>query len=304
MTLCHYATRSTRRYNEGLYMKRGLLARLRTNGSYYIISGLLLLLGVPLYQVLILGPTGFSNALDATGTGHYTAYILWISTHILPFLIYRVLLICAFFLLLSLPFSLHRIIVAQELMAQQEQEAVKQQDEKSEDHALASEPDEEEEDDDDDYGLPDHPWRGKGFVVLAAWLGLIGLAVYVIGATLSTVYLFLVGGSQGAAIFNSVATLAPIFTIITNAIGTGLLGLGCLFFGGMIARTGKNLWPNSWVTFGYASLFVGATLSISAVAVLSAAGIGQSPLTTPATFIFAIWLIWLGIMLVRLKPEP
>src|ERR1700753_2554388 len=104
-------------------MKRGLLAKLRTNGSYYIISGLLLLVVVPAYQVFILGPTGFSTALDLTGTGRYTAYISWISAYSLSFLIYRALLICAFCLLLSLPFSLHRIIVAQELMAQQEQAA-------------------------------------------------------------------------------------------------------------------------------------------------------------------------------------
>ncbi len=294
-------------------MKRGLLAKLRTNGSYYIISGLLLLLGVPLYQVLILGPTGFSNALDATGSGRYTAYITWISSYSASFLIYRVLLICSFCLLLSFPFSLHRIIVAQEIMAQQEQAAEDKADSDSETKSASdkgaedeedSDGDEEDEEDEEDEGMPDHPWRGKGFVVLAAWSGLIGLAIYIIGATLSTVYFFLVGASRGAAIYNSVAILAPIFTIVTNAVGTGLLGLGCLFFGAMIARTGKNLWPGSWVAFGYASLFVGAMLCISAVAVVSAAGIGQSTLTTLATLLFAIWLLWLGIMLVRLKPEP
>lgn len=289
-------------------MKRGLLARLRTNGSYYILSGLLLLLAVPLYQVFILGPTGFSAAQDSTSTGHYTAYIDWIGTHTLPFLIYRILLIGAFCLLISFPFSLHRIIVAQELMAQQDQEAETQQEGKDTDlvpeHEDNEKNEDEHEDNDEDDGMPDHPWRGKGFVVLAAWSGLLGLVIYIIGAAITTAYFFLVGGSHGAAIYNSVATLTPIFTIITNTVGTGLLGLGCLFFGGMIARTGKNLWPNPWVAFGYASLFVGAILCISTVAVASAAGIGQSALTTPATLLFAIWLLWLGIMLVRLKPEP
>jgi hypothetical protein len=289
-------------------MKRGLLAKLRTNGSYYIISGLLLLLGVPLYQVFILGPTGFSSALDATSSGHYTSYITWISTYNTSFLIYRILLICAFCLLLSLPFSLHRIIVAQEIMAQQEQAAEAQKDSDGETAATSDDTEDEDDgdsDDDDDVdGMPDHPWRGKGFVVLAAWSGLIGLAIYIIGATLSTIYFFLVGESSGTAIYNSVAVVAPIFTIVTNAIGTGLLGLGCLLFGAMIARTGKNLWPGAWVAFGYTSLFVGAILCISAVAVVSAAGIGQSTLTTLATLLFAIWLLWLGIMLVRLKPEP
>ncbi|GCE25654.1 hypothetical protein KDA_11380 [Dictyobacter alpinus] len=278
-------------------MKRSLLARLRTNGSYYIIGGLLLLLGVPLYQVIILGPTGFSNALEATGAGRYTAYLAWIGTHSISFLIYRLLLICAFLLLITFPFNLHRIIVAQELMDQQEREEAARQDQEGEET-------EDEEVEEEDDGLPEHPWRGKGFVVLAAWLGVIGLSIYLLGSTVNTAYLFLAANSTGSAIQNSVTTLSPIFSLITNVIGTGLIGLGCLFFGAMIARTGKNLWPGVWVAFGYASLFIGAMLCISAVAVASAAGSGQSTLTTLATLLFACWIIWLGIILVRLKAEP
>ncbi|GCE17808.1 hypothetical protein [Dictyobacter kobayashii] len=283
-------------------MKRSLLARLRSNGLYYIIGGLLLLLGIPLYQVLILGPTGFSAALDATGVGRYTAYLAWISTHSLPFVIYRVLLLCAFFLLISFPFNLHRIIVAQELMAQQEREEEERQ-AATDTETTTTDTDEDAEEEEDD-GLPEHPWRGKGFVVLAAWLGLIGLSIYLLGAAASTIYFMLVSNSTGAAIQGSVITISPILSFITNVVGTGLIGLACLFFGGMIARTGKNLWPGAWVAFGYAGLFIGAMLCISAVAVMSAAGNGQSTLTTLATLLFAIWIIWLGIMLVRLKPEP
>ncbi|GCE04028.1 hypothetical protein [Dictyobacter aurantiacus] len=279
-------------------MKRSLLARLRSNGIYYIIAGLLLLLVIPLYQVLFLGPTGFSAALDATGLGRYTAYLAWISSHSLPFLIYRALLLCAFLLLISFPFNLNRIIVAQELMAQQEREEEERRTETEQADTADSEEEEEED------GLPAYPWRGKGFVVLAAWLGVVGLSIYLLGTAASSIYFILVASSTGAALQNSITTIAPIFSIITNVLGTGLLGLGCLFFGAMIARTGKNLWPGAWVAFGYASLFIGAMLSISAVAVLSAAGSGQSTLTTIATLLFAIWIIWLGAMLVRLKPEP
>lgn len=273
-------------------MKRSLLSRLRSNGISFIMSGILLLLGIPLYQIFFLGPTGFSNALDATGLGRYTAYLTWISMHSLPFLIYRALLIGAFFLLTTFPFALHRIIIAQELVGQTEESL--ETDEATDEGEEAARGD----------GIPEHPWRGKGFVVLAAWLSLIGLTIYLLGATISTAYLILAAGSTGAAIYNSVTSVAPILTIVTNVVGTGLIGLGCLFFGGMIARTGKNLWPGVWVGFGYAALFVGAILCISAVAVASAAGTGQSTLTTIATLLFAVWVIWLGSMLVRLKPEP
>ncbi|WP_149399405.1 hypothetical protein [Dictyobacter arantiisoli] len=285
-------------------MKRSLLARLRSNGFNYLISGLILLLGVPLYQVLILGSTGFSSALDETGSGRYAAYLIWISTHSLLFVIYRVLLLGAFFLLLTFPFALQRIIVAQELLGLQERAETQA----SEDNAIdtTANPDtiETEDDTTDSDDMTEHPWRGKGFVVLAGWAGLLGLAIYLIGGALSTGYFVLVGGSTGSAIHNSVTVLAPIFTIITNAVGTGLLGLACLFFGAMIVRTGKIFWPDSWVFFGYTALFVGAILCISAVAVVSAAGIGQSTLTTIATWLLAIWIIWLGCMLIRLKPEP
>lgn len=283
-------------------MKRNLLARLRSNGSYYIIGGLLLLLGVPLYQVIILGPTGFSNALEATGAGRYTAYLAWISTHSVSFLIYRLILIGAFLLLFTFPFNLHRIIVAQELMDQQERdEAARHNQDAAE--AIVNKDDEGDAEEEEEDGMPEYPWRGKGFVVLAAWLGVIGLSIYLIGSIVSTAYLFLAASSTGNAIRNSVTTLSPIFSLIANVIGTGLIGLGCLFFGAMIARTGKNLWPGVWVAFGYVSLFIGAMLCISAVAVISVAGNGQSTLTTVATLLFAAWTIWLGVMLVRLKAE-
>ncbi|GER87026.1 hypothetical protein KDW_11880 [Dictyobacter vulcani] len=283
-------------------MKRNLLARLRSNGSYYIIGGLLLLLGVPLYQVVILGPTGFSNALEATGAGRYTAYLAWISSHSVSFLIYRLILIFAFLLLWTFPFNLHRIIVAQELMDQQERDESAHHNQDLTEAAIGKDDDGDAEEDEDD-GMPAYPWRGKGFVVLAAWLGVIGLSIYLIGSIVSTAYLFLAASSTGSAIHNSVTTLSPIFSIITNVIGTGLIGLGCLFSGAMIARTGKNLWPGVWVAFGYVSLFIGAMLCISAVAVISVAGNGQSTLTTVATLLFAGWAIWLGVMLVRLKAE-
>src|SRR5690348_10450692 len=104
-------------------MKRSLLVRLRSNGVSFLVAALLLLLAVPLYQSLILGPTGFSQAQSSTGAERYTAYLAWIGTHISQFLIDRSLLIIAFILLLSFPYALYRIIVAQEIMYQQELES-------------------------------------------------------------------------------------------------------------------------------------------------------------------------------------
>ncbi len=287
-------------------MKRSIVARLRSNGFYYLVSALLILLAAPLYQIIILGPTGFGAALTPTGGGRYTAYLVWIGTHIIEFIIYRAILIAAFALLISFPFALYRIIVAQEIMGQQEleDEDEEQLEEQITDTKGPKELENQASENDKNDGMPEYAWRGKGFAVLAAWLGLIGLGIYVLSALISALYFVSAGNpyATGAAI-NTVTTFSTIFTISTNTVGTGLLGLGVLFFGAMIARTGRNLWPDIWVNFGYAALFVGALLCISAIGVVSAPGSGQSTITTIATLLFALWILWLGVMLVRLKPE-
>ncbi len=284
-------------------MKRSLLARLRSNGSLYLISALLIALGVPIYQIVVLGPTGFGAALNATGPDRYTTYLTWISTHNTDFLIYRLLLVVAFAFLMTLPFSLYRIIVAQEIMAQQERLTtpdgeVEHTAVEEEEKAEASETGEQE-----GMRMPEYAWRGKGFAVLAAWSGFLGIVIYVLATIVSSLYFMSIGNPYATGTASSFASVSTIFTIIINTVGTGLLGLGVLFFGAMISRTGRNLWPDSWVFFGYSALFVGALLCISAVAVASAPGSGQSSLTTIATLLFAIWVTWLSIMLMRLKAE-
>ena len=281
-------------------MKRSILARLRTNGLYYLGSALLILLAAPLYQIIVLGPTGFGAALSATGSGRYTAYLVWIGTHITEFILYRAILVIAFALLLSFPFALYRIIVAQEIMGQQELADEEAAEDEDEERAEDQTKDQTSEDD----GMPEYAWRGKGFAVLAAWLSLIGLGIYVLSAVASTFYFISAGNpyATGAAL-GTVTTFSTIFTISTNTVGTGLLGLGILFFGAMIVRTGRTLWPDMWVNFGYVALFIAALLCISAIGVISAPGSSQSTLTTIATLLFALWILWLGVMLVRLKPE-
>jgi hypothetical protein len=286
-------------------MKRSIVARLRSNGFYYVVSALFILVVAPLYQIVVLGPTGFGAALSATSGGHYAAYLAWIGAYTTDFIIYRAILIIAFALLISFPFALYRIIIAQEIMAQQEQEHESPEETETGDE-VHTETESEETGDEaiENDSMPAYAWRGKGFAVLAAWLGLIGISIYILSAIASTLYTISAGNpyATGAAI-STVTTFFTIFTISTNTVGTGLLGLGILFFGAMIARTGRNLWPDIWANFGYAALFVAALLCISAIGVVSAPGAGQSTLTTIATLLFAIWVLWLGTMLIRLKPE-
>lgn len=289
--------------------KRNFLSKLQRNGVYYTISGCILLLGIPLYQLLVLIPQGYSDALASASNGNFTTYLVWIGEHSGQFIAYRALLIIAFALLLSLPFTLFRIIVAQEILGREEEEEEESEAEGVEEESETKDEEKEEQESD---GMPAFAWRGKGFAVIAAWAGLFGIILFVLGTLASTIYLYLVGAhfatpvSQHLAVMNCASNcteLSSTFSVIANTIGGGLLALSCLFFGAMIARSGSNLWPWMWVAFGYTAIATAAVLSGSAVEIASAPTSGQAALTTPAILLFAIWALWFGILLVRLKPE-
>ncbi len=298
-------------------MKRSFLARLRSNGTGYIAGALLLLAGIPAYQTFVLAPLGYNTTLAAASTGNITTYLSWIGGHTLPFFLYRALIIFAFALLVSLPFTLFRVIVAQEIMGQEEREAEELAednyqagaDEENEEVAEGNEDEELEEDEEEveeeTGGMPPYAWRGKGFAVLAAWSGIIGLVTYIVGTVLATLYLSSISTNiaSGATLAGTPRILLSVFTLLYNTVGVGLLALSTLFFGAIIARSGNKLWPTAWVVFGYIALAVAALFSGSAVSVASAPLSGQAPLTAPAILLFALWVLWLGVMLVRLKPE-
>lgn len=281
-------------------MKKSFLSKLHTIGLYCIIGALLLFPGVLLYQLLILLPQGYENALATPA-----ATLTWIHTHSLQFLGYRLLLILGFAFMISLPFTLFRIIVAQEIIGLEEEEDEEEEETEEEEN---EEDAEEEEDKQGQDGMPSYAWRGKGYALIAAWGGFFGLLSTVAGTLASTIYLLVSAASMTApnTLPANFATFSSTFAYITYTVGGGLLAIACLFFGAVIARRGRNLWPDVWVLFSYMALALAALLCGSAVEVASApnAGIaGQAILTTPAILLFAIWVLWFGIMLVRLQPE-
>src|SRR2546421_9035621 len=103
-------------------MKRSFLSKLHTNSIYYIAAALLLLIGVPLYQYMVLLPLGYSDALTFAEGGAFAPYISWIGAHPIAFLGYRALSVIAFAAPSSLPFTLFRIIVAQAILGIEEVE--------------------------------------------------------------------------------------------------------------------------------------------------------------------------------------
>lgn len=300
-------------------MKRTYVSKLNRNGTYYLIGALLLLLGIPLYQLVILIPQGYSNVLTAADNGLFSPYLSWLGNHLPQFLGYRTILFLAFAMFISMPFTLFRIIIAQELLEHTEESQPAEEEQEEEEEEISdegTENDVEERNGDTEEGetspieaeendMPAEAWRGKGFAVLAAWTGFLGILCYLLGTLASTIYLALISTNftPRTALPGGFSVLSKTGTIISNTVGGGLLALSCLFFGLVIARRGLKLWPVAWVIFGYGALAVGALLSGSAVSVVSSPIEGQAALTTPAILLFALWVFWLSVMLIRLRPE-
>lgn len=276
-------------------MKRTFLSKIQRNGLYCIIGALLLLVGIPLYQFFILIPSGYSNALATQ-----SLVLHWINTHSLQFLGYRALLFAGFAFIISMPFTLFRIIVAQEILGREADE--QEQDDKEE---VVQDEANDQSDNNLEDGMPAFAWRGKGFAVLAAWGGLFGLLCFALGTLASTLYLVLSAVSllSIASNLENAAPLIGFFAILTYTVGGGLLALSCLFFGAIIARSGLKLWPGIWVAFAYMALALAVLFSVSAAEVALTPANGQSLITTLAILLFSVWVLWFGIMLVRLKPE-
>lgn len=281
-------------------MKRSFLARLQRSALLGLIGSLLLLLVVPILQALVLGPQGYTTALATP-----QASLLWIQGHIALFLLYRLALLLGFALLLGIPFALFRIIIAQEIIGRAELE---DEENEAEDEKAANEQEEEEKEqvaDTEENGMPPFAWRGKGFAVIAAWAGLLGLLFAALGTLFSTIYLWSSASIATAQtpVPGNFASVSSIFAILTYTLGGGLLAIAFLLFGYVIARSGRRLWPDRWVAFGYVGLAVGAIACGSAVQVALAPLSGQASLTTPAILLSAAWFLWLSLMIVLLKAE-
>lgn len=285
-------------------MKPSFLGKLQRTARTNLVGALCLLVVVPVLQLAVLGPQGYGTALTTP-----QASLLWIAGHTSLFLLYRLALLLGFVLLLGLPFALFRIIVAQEIIERAEIQA--------EDEAEMDEEDEENEEDQEDQepqeqpaeealaenGMPAYAWRGKGFVVIAAWTGLIGLFLLAGGTLASTIYVWNSASRVSTLVLSDFTNASGLWAVLTYTVGGGLLTLALLLFGFVIARSGRKLWPDSWVAFGYVALAIGAIASGSAVQVALAPTSGQASLTTPAILLFSIWALWFSIMLIRLQSE-
>lgn len=242
------------------------IARLKLQGFYSLLAGAILLLGVPIYQAVVLAPAGYRAPSDtAFSKGDYGPLLLWIAGHGSDFIIFRCIELVAFLLMLRLPLALYRAL------------------------------------------------RARG-TTLARWMvvsGLGGLALFAAMIALSTFtfvntaasYSQARGGSAAAQnILTSFNGFYGLEALGQNTLGGFLIAIFLLCASLLIARSGKL--SNLLVYFGLlAAALMAALALLFAVSPPSA----QTQLNTPALASFAVWLIWLGMLLnlraARLVPD-
>ncbi len=149
---------------------------------------------------------------------------------------------------------------------------------------------------------------------LARWMlagGLVGLALFVAMIALSSVSFINAAADYSQApssaaardVASNFAGLYGVEALGQNTLGGALLAIFLLCANLLIARSGKL--SNLLVYFG---LLVAALMASLAVLFAISPPDAQTQLTTPALASFAIWLIWLGILLIlragRLVAEP
>jgi hypothetical protein len=80
------------------------LARLRLRGGYAILAGVLLLIGVPIFQALVLSPTGYVDAVNAIiAHRNFGPLLSWAAAHPFESRLFRVFEVIPFLLALGLP---------------------------------------------------------------------------------------------------------------------------------------------------------------------------------------------------------
>lgn len=87
------------------------LAQMRLRGTLALAAGIILLVGVPLYQDAVLARAGYLAATDPIATHHqFGPYLLWAGSHFALDTGYRIVQFAVFALALGVPGALRRVL--------------------------------------------------------------------------------------------------------------------------------------------------------------------------------------------------
>lgn len=91
------------------------LARRRLRGGYAMVAGVMLLVGVPLFQSAVLAPTGYLTAVNAiVAHQQFGPLLVWAAAHPAESRLFRVFEVIPFLLALGLPGPLRSLLWADE----------------------------------------------------------------------------------------------------------------------------------------------------------------------------------------------
>ncbi|MGE5333140.1 MAG: hypothetical protein ACM3N4_00440 [Nitrososphaerota archaeon] len=91
------------------------LARIRLRGGYALLAGIVLLVGLPLFQNLVLAPTGYVTAVNAiVSRQQFGPLLVWSAAHPFESRLFRVFEVLPFLLAFGLPGPLRSVLWAGE----------------------------------------------------------------------------------------------------------------------------------------------------------------------------------------------
>jgi hypothetical protein len=249
---------------EGLGLPRRVfvmsLARMRVRGILALVAGAILLMGVPVYQALVLAPRGYlAVAASIAAGGDFGRYLLWAGMHTGADVGFRIVELSAFVLATSLPGPLRRIL------------------------------------------WPDDPQGGRRAMLAGQTGFLLFAGVLVAGIVIvsSAAHAYVADPAHRAATQSSYKSLFAVETLLAKVLAGALIALSLALLSARGLATGRL---PGW--FAYLGLVAAGLLGTTALLALLDLTRSSTPTDTFAFSILAIWLLALGILLVRIQSRP
>jgi hypothetical protein len=240
------------------------LARLRLRGGYAILAGALLLIGVPLFQSLVLSPTGYLDAVNAIITHQqFGPLLVWAAAHPFESRLFRVFEVIPFLLAFGLPGPMRALFWP-----------------------------------DQPRGGRIAVWAGRiGFALFALAL-FIGMFT---SAASATSYVTATTATSRQAIALDYAGRYALETLLSRVLGGTGVTIFLVIFSLRMVRTRARTFP---LWFAYLGIVCAALMAATALLFALGPAQATTPTSGLAFVFLALWLILEGVLLVRLHALP
>jgi hypothetical protein len=221
-----------------------------------LLAGALLLLGLPLYQALVLAPRGYLAVAASAAHQHFGPYLLWFTSHTGRDVGYRLLELAIFTLAACLPGPVRRVL------------------------------------------WPADPRGGR----IALWAGVTGCLLFAAVLAFGLVALpgfahaYVTAGDARPVTERDYLTVVAVETVLAKVLAAGLIAFWLTLASVRGLASGRM---PAW--FAYLGLATASLLGTSAVFNLGGLLFSTPATDTFALSFFALWLVILGILLLRIQ---